>query len=510
MGALMTAHISASELGDGAPASVIAGIAGTGLTHNGSVKTAVQLFEFAADVGAKAVKPQSGPAALAVAAPALASPVEPLPTHRLSILAIADSDSHVKWGAALLGQVPDDWQRSLIVLASPVLPSGTQLVAALNDTADSIDAPLILDLAALAVRIAALKPDVVLLSVRGSLVTVVVRAISGAVVVRPVIVSGLPGISIPATTRAIAHRAQVDLFVLHSRREVREFAALAAQMGVDMHFGLSTLPFLPLTVLPQKTQGRTQNGEMIFATQAEAPAGKADRLALVSWLAESARRHPYLRVVVKVRETPGEQRTHAERYDYADLIGELDPPAPHNLVVADGDMSDHLAGAAGLVTVSSTAAIEAIARSIPVIIVEDFGVSAELVNTVFEGSGLFGNCGDLVEGRFRHPNVAWLEDNYFHAAEHNDWITGVEELLRAQAAGHLPLKQLGYGKFGGVFRRAWDRKRALGRFDRSWIGLVALVVGMPARYAVMLVRRLRGRRAPAQLSTDHFSSRHTV
>ena len=260
MGALMTAHISASQLGDGAPASVIAGIAGIagiGLTHNGSVKTAVQLFEFAADAGAKAVKPQKGPAALAAAAPALAFPAEPLPTHRLSILAIADSDSHVKWGAALLGQVPDDWQRSLVVLASPVLPSGAQLVAALNDTADSIDAPLILDLAALAVRIAALKPDVVLLSLRGSLVTVVVRAISGAVVVRPVIVSGLPGISIPATTRAIAHRAQVDLFVLHSRREVREFAALAAQMGIDMHFGLSTLPFLPLTVLPQKTQGRT-------------------------------------------------------------------------------------------------------------------------------------------------------------------------------------------------------------------------------------------------------------
>jgi hypothetical protein len=446
--------------------------------------------------------------ASALLAPALTAPTESPSTARVSILAIADSDSYVKWGAALLGQVPDGWQRSLIVLASPALPSVTQLAAALNGAVDSIGAPPILELAALAVRIAALKPDVVLLSVRGPLVTVVMRAISGAVDVRPVIVSGLPGISIPATERSIADRAQVDLFVLHSRRELREFEAVAARMGTDMRFGLSTLPFLPRTVLPQKAQGRTQNGEVIFAAQARVPAERADRLALLSSLAESARRHPYLRVVVKVRAARGEQRTHAERYDYADLIGELDPPAPHNLVLAGGAMSDHLAGAAGLVTVSSTAAIEAIALSIPVIIVTGFGVTAELNNTVFDGSGLLGNCGDLVEGRFRHPNAAWLDDNYFHVAENNDWVVGVEKLLLARAAGHIALKQLGDGEFGGVFRRAWDRKRALGRFDRSWTGVVALVVGTPARYALILARRLHRRRG--RLSTDHFSDRRPV
>ena len=420
----------------------------------------------------------------------------------VTILAIADSDSYVKWGATLLGQIPEDWQRSLIVLASPVLPSGTQLAAALTGTAESIAAPAILDLSAIAVRIAALKPDVVLLSVRGPLVKVVVRAIVGASVRRPVIVSGLPGISIPATKRAIAHRAQVDLFVLHSRREIREFEALAALMGLVMNFGLSTLPFLPRTVLPQKAPGRTQNGEVIFAAQAKVPAEKADRLALVSWLAESARRHPYLRVVVKVRAARGEQQTHAERFDYADLIRELDPPAPHNLIVASGAMSGHLAGAAGLVTVSSTAAIEAIALSIPVIIVADFGVSSELINTVFTDSGLFGNCGDLVEGRFRHPNAAWLDDNYFHALERNNWIDGVGELLVRRAAGQMPLKPPRRGEFGGLLRRAWDRKRALGRFDRSWSGMLALVIGTPARITLIVMRRLLSRHAPVRLASE--------
>ena len=201
-----------------------------------------------------------------------------------------------------------------------------------------------------------------------------------------------------------------------------------------------------------------------------------------------------------MRAARGEQQTHAERYDYADLMDELQPRAPHNLVVAGGAMSDHLAGAAGLVTVSSTAAIEAIALSIPVIIVNDFGVSAELINTVFEGSGLLGNCGDLVEGRFRHPEAAWLDDNYFHGADKNDWLRRVDELVAIRATGDFPLKPLRHGAFGGVLRRAWDRKRALGRFDRSWSGMVALALGTPVRYALMVIRGVRRRRARARLA----------
>ena len=55
--------------------------------------------------------------------------------------------------------------------------------------------------------------------------------------------------------------------------------------------------------------------------------------------------------------------------------------------------------------------------------------------------------------------------------------------------------------FGGAIRCAWDRKRVLGRFDRSWTGIAALAVGIPVRYALIVVRRLRSRRARVRLST---------
>lgn len=408
------------------------------------------------------------------------------------ILAIADSDSYIKWGAALLDRAPAEWEKTLVVVASPVMPSADQLSAALAGSESDLARPAILDLSALAVRVARLQPDVVLVSVRGPLVKVVVRAVVGATGRRPVIVTGLPGISVPATKMAISHRAQADLFVLHSRRETREFAELAAHMGIGQRFGLATLPFLP-----QRTPGRRPDGDVIFAAQAKVPLDKADRLELLSWLAESARRHPYRRVVVKVRAAVGEQQTHAETHDYQSLMAELRPPAPDNLVVAGGAMSGHLAGAAGLVTISSTAAIEAVALEVPVLAIDDFGVSASLINSVFEGSGLFGNCADLVEGRFKKADPAWLADNYFHGTVGDDWVGQTMELLALRDTTEFALKPLRRGTMGGVVRRAWDRKRALGRFDRSLTGMIALVIGTPVRIVLLATRKFsqRGSRA---------------
>ncbi len=418
----------------------------------------------------------------------------------VKLLAVADSDSYVKWGAALLSRAPAGWDRRLVVLASPVLPSADQLSAALATSGRSFARPAVIDLAALAVRVAKQQPDVVLLSVRGPLVKVVVRAIVGAAARRPVIVTGLPGISVPATRKAVAHRAQADLFVVHSRRELREFTALAETMRVPQQFALATLPFLPPPVpvrVPSPASSPGLAGDIIFAAQAKVPALKSERLALLGWLAESARRHPSIRVVIKVRATHGEQQTHAETHDYAALLPLLQQPAPANLVVEGGAMSAHLATAGGLVTVSSTAAVEAIALGRPVLILGDFGVDAEMINTVFIGSGLIGGSSDLIDGDFRHPDAAWLDDNFFHGQGCDDWVATVTELLEQRANDELPLKVLQRGTAGGRLRRAWDRKRALGRFDRSWTGMLALAIGMPLLMLLRARRKLLRRAAPA-------------
>jgi len=404
------------------------------------------------------------------------------------VLVIADSDSYIKWGAAVLQRMPAEWSTDFVVLATPVQPSSDQLDAALAGTRLAGTPVPVLELDEIARRAAARRPDVVLLSLRGPVQRVVIRAIMAATVTRrPVFVTGLPGISIPANRLALSFRSQTDLVLLHSIREVREFAALAHEMGIEQEFALATLPFLP----ERRTLERSGN-DIIFAAQAKVPRTKDDRMLLLGWLAETARRHPHRRVVLKLRGRVGEPQTHAEQFPFDALLDEL-PDAPPNLVVATGPMSDYLQRAAGLVTISSTAAIEAAALGVPVLALDDFGVGRRQINLVFEGSGLLGDHEALLAADFRLPREDWLEDNYFHPAERDDWVAAIESVVDRRAAVDLPLRRQYAGRLGGPLRHVWDRKRALGDHDHTLSGHLVMFVGRPARRAVLALHAMRRR-----------------
>ncbi|RZS64134.1 hypothetical protein EV187_2513 [Agromyces ramosus] len=436
-----------------------------------------------------------------------------------TLLVVADTDSYVKWGAALASQLPTDaWRMRLVVLATPAQPSARQLRVAL---AGSRVAPAdvdVVELDALAGLVGGLRPEAVLLALRGPLVRVVAPVI-GASDDRPVLMSGFPGLTIPAEPKAVIYREQVDLIVLHSRREVREFRANAELLGLPVELGLATLPFLRTAArqhagagaagaAPAGSAGHGTAGfdaartDLLFAAQAKVPSLREDRVRLLGWLADAARRRPQRRVVVKVRARAGEAQTHAESYDFAELLAdpqvraELGGTLPPNLVVEDGPMADHLARASALVTVSSTAVLEAVAEGVPSLVIDEFGVEPKLINTVFVGSGLFGGAGDLVSGAARHPEPEWLGDNYFHGADADDWLVRLDRLVARRRDGPLPLARRRYNLAGGALRRAFERKRMLGRHDRSFEGVAAMLVALPLRWIVRRVRRLRNRLAP--------------
>ncbi|MGI9822533.1 DUF6716 putative glycosyltransferase [Agromyces sp. Marseille-Q5079] len=407
------------------------------------------------------------------------------------LLVVADSDSYVKWGAALASKLAKPWHVELVVLASPVQPSPTQLGHALAGTGFSPSRTRVLHLDDLDGLLDVFDPHAVLLSLRGPFVRVVAPRIERRPN-RPVLVSGFPGLTIPAVPKAVIYREQTDLIVLHSRREVREFRANAAELGFGTTFALATLPFLGS---PRERDAAADRTDVVFATQAKVPTERDERVHLLSAFAELARREPDRRVVVKVRARRGEAQTHAETFDYADLVPEVDAPA--NLVIEDGPMAERLERAGALVTVSSTAALESIALGIPTLLVDDYGVSPAMINTVFEGSGLFGSTGDLVAGRFRTADAAWLADNYFHAAQADDWVRRLESFVEAR--GVVPLRRLVRRRdlSGGRLRVAFERRRMLGEHDRSLLGALAWGVGVPARGVVRRLRRVRRRLAGA-------------
>ena len=267
------------------------------------------------------------------------------------VLAISDSDSYLKWSVATLRALPAAWSSTQVVVKNPVLPSAEQARTAAGRAVEVLAYPALLR------RLERERPDVVLLAASGPVVAALTAAPALRTADRPVLVSGLPGISVPATPRALTLRAGCDVFLLHSHREVAEFSALAAELGVAHRFGLATLPFLPPG--PPTRSGPPTDGPLVFAAQAKVPVRREDREQILLALAQTGS------AVVKLRALTTEWQTHHEPWPYPQLYaalvqaGRLDADALH---FAAGSMTEALASARGLVTVSSTAALEAMAH----------------------------------------------------------------------------------------------------------------------------------------------------
>ncbi|MCK6079563.1 hypothetical protein KZX37_02870 [Microbacterium sp. EYE_5] len=410
---------------------------------------------------------------------------------RLRVVAIADADSFVKWSAALIDSAPSV-DPHLLLVRTPLTVSVAQEHAALAGTGIRPEAVSRVGHDDIADWLSRDRPDVVVIAGRGPFVRLVTRQID-RVARRPVVVSGLPGISIPAQRGAATYRRHCDLMVVHSQRELRAFRQLAEHLGIDLRLGLATLPY----ARPAASDGG--GTDLVFAAQAIVPREPADRAALAGMLRAAALADPSRRVVVKLRSRPelGETETHLERTELTELLRDR----PDNLVFSHEPMSQALARAEGLVTVSSTAAIEAMAAGVPVIALDTFGVSKTHLNTVFNGSGVQGTAEDVIARRFRHPNQRWLADNYFHDPERSTWWNEVERLVSLRRRGLLAPRFVPAAR-GGALHEAWQRKAVLGDEDRSVSGTVALLVGGPLVWSILTARRALGRRGPGTWFDD--------
>src|SRR6476469_4656686 len=107
--------------------------------------------------------------------------------------------------------MPAGWTRRQVVVRSPITPSAAQLQAATGGDVE------VLGLARLLGLIERQRPDVLLLAATGPTVrTLAAQRRLRTSRQRPVLVTGLPGISLPATRKAVEFRRGCDLLVVHS------------------------------------------------------------------------------------------------------------------------------------------------------------------------------------------------------------------------------------------------------------------------------------------------------
>ncbi|GAA1990995.1 hypothetical protein GCM10009718_30910 [Isoptericola halotolerans] len=394
----------------------------------------------------------------------------------MRVLAVADADSYLKWAAWSLARLRDHdgepvVEPAVVVLRSPLAPTAEQARAAVAGT--GLHPPSVLTPGALTRYVRTHLPDVVLVAATGPVAELVAHRVLRATRHghRPALVTGLPGMALPATDRGTGWRRWTDAFVVHGRREAAPYRDAFARHDADPRIVLSRLPFLdpPAGTRATGTPPQGVPHRVVLAAQAKVPATREDRVALLDGLARLA--DDGLEVTVKLRARAGERQTHNEPYPLDTLwatehrrLGR----SADTVGFAVGPMGDHLTPGTALLTVSSTAALESLARGLPTVFLTDFGVGPEQLNEAYTGSGCLRRL-DEVAATLRAggptPDRAWCEDGYLHTGD--ELAGAVRELAESSRAGTLAPRDAVV---------PWSRPRHLWSVARS-----ALPVALSAR-----------------------------
>ncbi|MEV6326592.1 DUF6716 putative glycosyltransferase [Streptomyces sp. NPDC051909] len=330
-------------------------------------------------------------------------------TVRVAVL--ADSDTRWKWGVLTARRIsPASGAESApapagFVLRGRATPTTRQLAeTAVSDTAprEVTGAEFLRE-----VRDAAERGegyDVVVLALVGGTVRAVLQGIADlGLDRRPVLVTGYVGVVYEKLADGLLLRHGADVVLANSRHDAERFRAVYEGVGADPGSVVeAALPFLGGA--PHKLEpGRDT---LVFAAQPSVPVTKAERAYVLRRLVGHARLHPDREVLLKLRSRPGEHTTHLEEFPYQKLVRDL--PTPPNFRLVYGHMGEVLDRTDLLVTVSSTAALEALHRRIPTAILTDLGVREALGNHHFIGSGLLASFDALDQGAVPEPDEEWL------------------------------------------------------------------------------------------------------
>jgi hypothetical protein len=356
----------------------------------------------------------------------------------IRILSVSDSESYLKWATQLLSCLPDVEGR-VFLIDSPILPTTEQIASAVAGTDWQHREVPVIARSDLAQVITDHSPDIILGAATGPIVAQVFLTAHLADH-RPALVSGLPGMGLPASGKGMNYRRLMDAFIAHSFAEVAAYTEASTLKQVPCEVLLAQLPMLRSEGTPLRGNSASTIAEaappspdpassstgapgpviprtLVFAPQAKVPADRPDREAIIAALAEFADRHPESTAVIKMRSRPGEFETHHELHSYAEVLEDFRTrgvPGAERIELGYGPLNDFLTPESALVTVSSTAALESIDRGIPTLLISDFGFSAELLNEVFATSGATGTLAEVAAGSIGFPDPEWLAANYFH------------------------------------------------------------------------------------------------
>ncbi|MET7935160.1 DUF6716 putative glycosyltransferase [Streptomyces sp. NPDC005322] len=354
---------------------------------------------------------------------------------------LADSDTRWKWGALtahrLVPESPESGRRlDGFLLRGRATPTVRQL-AEVGVRADAMREVTGTEFVRSVDRE---RYDVIVLSLVGGAVQAMLHGLRHAwrdADRRPVVVTGYVGVVYEKLADGLLLRHGADVVLANSRHDAERFRDVYRGVGTSADSVVEcALPFLGGARYDEKArEGRKYpGGTVVFAVQPSVPDNRADRMYLLRRAVDHARRHPDREVLVKLRSKPGEHTTHIEELPYQKLIAKFGD-LPSNLRLAYGNMGEVLDTTDLLVTVSSTAALESLHRSIPTAVLTDLGVRETLGNHHFLGSGCLASWDELDAGYRPEPDPTWLSRQGVAAdGPYETWFDAARERVAELAA----------------------------------------------------------------------------
>jgi hypothetical protein len=261
---------------------------------------------------------------------------------------------------------------------------------------------------------ASLKVDAVVLAVHGPLVRRFCHDLFDAVEVTralpPVTISGWVGVIIEKIIAGYLERFATDIVAVNSRSELATFEAVARNLHLSTgNLVLSGLPLL--SGERPKPFVDTPIRRVLFADQPTVPQTREDRLYIYQRLLAYARTHQDRQVVLKPRRRIGEDTFHRMKFHPEILLRGV--RTPRNFSIDYTPISEHLADLDLMLTVSSTAALEAVGAGVRTAFIADLDVREQLGNHIFLESGLLRTFDQLEKDDIGIPTENWIEDYFF-------------------------------------------------------------------------------------------------
>ncbi|MEV7421166.1 MULTISPECIES: DUF6716 putative glycosyltransferase [unclassified Streptomyces] len=329
-------------------------------------------------------------------------------SQAVRVAVLADSDTRWKWGALTARRIAPGGrpaELSGFLLRGRATPTARQLDEVGATSAD--DAPREVTGVAFLRELREEPYDVVVLALVGGAVQALLHGIAALDLARrPVVVTGYVGVVYEKLSDGLLLRHGADLVLANSRHDAQRFRAVYEGVGADAaSVTEAALPFLG----GERYVPETGRDTLVFAAQPSVPVTRADRAYLLRRLVEHARLHPRREVLLKLRSKPGEHTTHVEEFPYQRLAEKLPGGLPPNFRLVYGNMGEVLDRTDLLVTVSSTAALESLHRSIPTAVLTDFGIREPLGNHHFIGSGCLASWDQLDGGGRPGADPVWAD-----------------------------------------------------------------------------------------------------